>query len=90
MKRFLLALVLALAAVPAVAQAPDRSPRVTARLLAEGPVAPGGQVWIAVEEVIRPNWHTYWINPGDAGNPTTIDWTLPSGWSAGEIHWPRP
>jgi thiol:disulfide interchange protein DsbD len=90
MKRLLLALALLFAAVPAVAQETDRSPKVTARLLAEGPVAPGGEVWVALEEVIRPGWHTYWINPGDAGNPTTIDWTLPSGWSAGEIQWPRP
>lgn len=90
MKRLLLALALLFAAVPAVAQETDRSPKVTARLLAEGPLAPGGEVWVALEEVIRPGWHTYWINPGDAGNPTTIDWTLPSGWSAGEIQWPRP
>ncbi len=90
MKRLFLALVLLLAAVPAFAQEPDRSPRVTARLLAEGPVAPGGEVWVALEEVIRPDWHTYWINPGDAGNPTTIDWTLPKGWTAGDIQWPRP
>jgi len=90
MKRLFLALVLLLAAVPAFAQEPDRSPRVTARLLAEGPLAPGGEVWVALEEVIRPDWHTYWINPGDAGNPTTIDWTLPKGWTAGDIQWPRP
>lgn len=90
MKRLLLALALLFAALPAVAQEVDRAPKVTARLLAEGPVAPGGEVWVALEEVIRPGWHTYWINPGDAGNPTTIDWTLPAGWSAGEIQWPRP
>jgi thiol:disulfide interchange protein/DsbC/DsbD-like thiol-disulfide interchange protein len=90
MKRLLLALALLFAALPAVAQEVDRAPKVTARLLAEGPVAPGGEVWVALEEVIRPGWHTYWINPGDAGNPTTIDWTLPAGWSAGEIQWPQP
>ena len=61
-----------------------------ARLVAEGDARPGGSVWIALEEVIRPGWHTYWINPGDAGNPTTIDWTVPAGWKAGEIVWPRP
>src|SRR4051812_48269217 len=89
MKRLFLALTLLLATgFPAFAQ--DRSMRVTARLVAEGPVAPGGEVWIALEEMIRSGWHTYWINPGDAGNPTTIDWTLPQGWSAGEIQWPRP
>ena len=91
MKRLFLALCLLLvAAVPAAAQEPDRSQRVAVRLVAEGPVAPGGEVWIALEEIIRPNWHTYWVNPGDAGNPTTIEWVLPEGWSAGEIQWPTP
>jgi thiol:disulfide interchange protein DsbD len=95
MKRLLLALALVCAALPALvenskAQELDRSPKVAARLVAEGEAAPGGSVWMALEEVIRPGWHTYWINPGDAGNPTTIDWTLPAGWKAGEIVWPRP
>ena len=35
-------------------------------------------------------WHTYWRNPGDAGEPTTIHWRLPPGWRAGEIVWPTP
>ena len=91
MKRLFLALgLLLLAAGPGFAQSTDPTPKVVARLVAEGPVAPGGEVWIALEEIIRPNWHTYWVNPGDAGNPTTIDWVLPEGWSAGAIQWPRP
>ena len=91
MKRLFLALALLwAAAAPIAAQTIDRAPKVVARLVAEGPVAPGGEVWVALEEIIRPDWHTYWINPGDAGNPTTIEWTLPAGWSAGDIQWPRP
>lgn len=27
----------------------------------------------------RPGWHTYWENPGDAGLPTSLSWTLPEG-----------
>ena len=68
----------------------DIAPKVTARLLAEGPVAPGGEVWVALEEVIRPGWHTYWKNPGDAGQPTDIKWTLPAGVTADPIVWPAP
>ena len=34
-------------------------------------------------------WHTYWINPG-TGYPTSLRWTLPEGFSAGEIQWPTP
>jgi thiol:disulfide interchange protein DsbD len=37
-----------------------------------------------------PNWHTYWRNPGAAGMPTTIDWHLPAGVTAGAIQWPVP
>ncbi len=31
------------------------------------------------------HWHTYWINPGDAGLATRVDWTLPEGYQAGGI-----
>lgn len=55
-----------------------------------GEVAPGGTLTVALEENIRPSWHTYWVNPGEAGLPTTIDWTLPAGWHAGPIEWPAP
>ncbi len=34
-------------------------------------------------------WHTYWLQPG-TGLPTTIEWQLPPGWSAGPIRWPAP
>lgn len=37
-----------------------------------------------------PHWHTYWVNPGDSGLATKIDWQLPEGFSAGEIQWPVP
>ena len=67
------------------------APGVAARLIAEQTAAPpGGTITIALEEKIRPGWHTYWVNPGDAGAPTTIDWALPAGWQAGAIQWPTP
>jgi thiol:disulfide interchange protein DsbD len=53
-------------------------------------VVPGGSVTVALEEVIAPQWHTYWKNPGDAGSPTQMTWTLPPGWTAEGIQWPRP
>ncbi len=89
MKRLLLALLLL--AAPAWAQESDRGARVAARLVAEGEAQPGGAVWIALEERIRPHWHTYWINPGEAVVlSTTEDWTLQSGWKADDIVWPWP
>jgi thiol:disulfide interchange protein/DsbC/DsbD-like thiol-disulfide interchange protein len=53
-------------------------------------VAPGTSFTVALEENIRDGWHTYWINPGDAGAPTEIKWSLPQGWRAGQIEWPTP
>ena len=62
-----------------------------ARLVAEDvAVAPGGTITVALEEKIAEHWHTYWKNPGDAGAPTEIVWTLPPGWKADAIQWPRP
>ena len=39
---------------------------------------------------IAPGWHTYWINPGDSGEPPRIEWALPAGFAAGDIAWPHP
>ena len=36
------------------------------------------------------DWHTYWENPGDAGEGAVIKWSLPDGVSSSEILWPGP
>jgi thiol:disulfide interchange protein DsbD len=65
--------------------------QVTARLLADVvDIAPGQPFRLGVEITMQPGWHTYWENGGDAGLPTTIDWELPEGFSAGPILWPVP
>jgi thiol:disulfide interchange protein DsbD len=85
----LLLFVAFLFSLPAFGQ--DQGPKVHARLVAEqSSVAPGGDVTVALEERIVDGWHTYWKNPGDAGSPTQVTWTLPPGWTAGDIQWPRP
>jgi thiol:disulfide interchange protein DsbD len=53
-------------------------------------IAPGQTVWLAVRQTIKKDWHTYWRNPGDAGEPMKLAWTLPAGWRAGDIVWPTP
>ena len=64
---------------------------VAAELVAETTTArPGATVHVALHQRIEPGWHTYWRNPGDAGEPTTLAWTLPPGWTAGPIAWPAP
>ena len=39
---------------------------------------------------LEPGWHVYWKNPGDAGEPPHIKWTLPEGVTAGPLQFPAP
>src|SRR6187402_1104117 len=39
---------------------------------------------------LKPDWHLYWINPGDAGLAPKIKWQLPNTISSGEIQWAFP
>jgi thiol:disulfide interchange protein DsbD len=39
---------------------------------------------------LEPGWHIYWKNPGDAGLPPHIQWTLPKGITAGQMLFPAP
>ncbi|MDP1630715.1 MAG: protein-disulfide reductase DsbD family protein [Caulobacter sp.] len=70
--------------------APVDTGHIQAELVAQEAAIPGGTVYVALRQNIDDGWHTYWRNPGDSGLPTTIDWTLPAGWTAGEIVWPAP
>ncbi len=64
---------------------------VKARLISEvEAIAPGQTVWVALELNIRDGWHTYWRNPGDSGQATSLHWTLPAGVTAGDIVWTAP
>jgi thiol:disulfide interchange protein DsbD len=65
--------------------------QVTALLVASvDAVQPGSEIYLGVNQRIIPHWHTYWSNPGDSGLPTTIEWNLPAGATAGDILWPIP
>ncbi len=87
----LVALLFALAfAAPAMA-ATVASPHATTELVAATTsAAPGTKLQVAVVQTYEKGWHSYWRNPGDAGEATTIAWTLPAGWAAGAIQWPAP
>ena len=90
----LAALATALFAAPVASFAQDvpaDGPHTTVSLIAETKtIAPGQKLRVALVEKIQKGWHTYWVNPGDSGLPTTIDWTLPAGLTAGDIQWPVP
>ena len=61
------------------------------RVLAEKTtVEANEEIWIGVEQSIRPEWHTYWQNPGDSGSAPQHSWVLPDGFEISEIHWPVP
>ncbi len=94
-------LLAALAAAPlfAIAQAPAApagavvtTPQVRAELVAHAPegLGPGKPMWLGLKIEHKKDWHTYWKNPGDSGLPTTMEWQLPAGASAGDIAWPTP
>jgi thiol:disulfide interchange protein DsbD len=53
-------------------------------------VTPGHKLLLGAHFQLEKDWHLYWINPGDSGQPPVIHWQLPSGFSAGEAQWPRP
>lgn len=46
--------------------------------------------WVGVHFKLEEGWHTYWENPGSAGLPVRIEWSLPAGFKASGIYWPFP
>jgi thiol:disulfide interchange protein DsbD len=87
------AVFLALLMVPAAQGAASVSTeQVKAELLVHAPdgLRPGVQAWLGLKLVHKKGWHTYWLNPGDSGLPTQLQWSLPAGLKAGEIAWPVP
>ena len=67
-----------------------RPAQVKASLVAaDTAIQPGKAFTVALRLVHEPHWHTYWSNPG-TGLPTSLEWKLPAGWTAGGIQWPAP
>lgn len=56
----------------------------------EETIQPGRPFWVAVSLSHADKWHTYWKNPGDAGMASTINWSLPPGFTVSSIVWPTP
>src|SRR3954470_12069322 len=88
LQSFLLGAALCFAGSMAMAQS---APKTQISLLSDqSAVTPGSQVWVGIHFQLEPGWHIYWMNPGDAGQPPSVQWALPAGWSAGAIEWPAP
>ncbi|MYD19454.1 MAG: thiol:disulfide interchange protein [Rhodothermaceae bacterium] len=72
-------------------QSDDPSPFSEAALAGEFEwIAPGTPFTVGLTLRLDEEWHSYWINPGDVGEPVTLTWDLPAGFSAGPIQWPYP
>ena len=78
----------------AIAQVPDpygKGPHIALRLIAEiDRPAPGQTVTLAYDAMPQPGWHGYWENPGDAGFPAKLDWSLPQGARVDAPRYPVP
>ena len=70
---------------------PDIQP-VKVELITEyASIQPGGSTWVGLHFDIAEGWHIYAPdNPGDAGIPTAIEWTVPNDASMGPLVFPRP
>ncbi len=48
------------------------------------------EIYLIVKFNLEKDWHTYWINPGDSGDPAFFDWDLPEGFKISQPIWPTP
>jgi thiol:disulfide interchange protein len=86
----LLALLLLAVGAAELLAKPVRRGAVTAELVAaDASIQPGRPFWVALRLDHDPHWHTYWIQAG-TGYPTSLAWSLPAGFTAGDIVWPAP
>jgi DsbC/DsbD-like thiol-disulfide interchange protein len=91
LSRFAIAALWVSSSVCAATPADSSDDHVRVSLIAEQTaLVPGTTAWLGVRLTHEPHWHTYWVNPGDSGLPTKIEWQLPAGYSAGDVAWPVP
>ncbi|WP_420124889.1 protein-disulfide reductase DsbD family protein [Longimicrobium sp.] len=77
------------APLPAAQQ--DTTPHSEARLVSDvASVRAGKPFTVGLHVTLDKGWHTYWKNPGDAGNGLLATWTLPNGFSADSFAYPVP
>ena len=83
----ILALLLALQALPLLADGPEG---ITTAQLRPGWLTPQGRQMAALDIGLQPGWKTYWRAPGEAGIPPVFDWTGSQNLGAVRILWPSP
>ena len=90
--RLIFASFLLTASLPALAAANFAdAPHVHVQLVVpESEISPDGSNEVGLYFKLEPGWHVYWKNPGDAGLPPHVKWTLPGGITAGSLQFPAP
>ncbi len=53
-------------------------------------IHPGETIVLDVELELDEGWHVYYKIPGDVGKPTTVELTLPPGFTVSDLRWPTP
>ena len=82
---------LAALALQAAQAAPVKTDHTRAELLVEtASVQPGEPFTLGLSLSPDPGWHTYWINPGDAGKPAKLRWDTPEGLEFSDLKFPAP
>ncbi len=72
---------------PASVQAPHLKVSLVSDVTA---VDPGMPAHLGLLFDLEPGWHVYWQNAGDSGEPPSVKWTLPAGFSTGPLQFPAP
>jgi len=68
-----------------------KGPGLSIELISENTSISAGEPFtLGIDIKHFPGFHTYWKNPGLVGVGTSIEWTLPDGFTASEISWPYP
>ncbi|HEY6729017.1 MAG TPA: protein-disulfide reductase DsbD domain-containing protein [Polyangiaceae bacterium] len=55
-----------------------------------GTVVPGGTFWLAARFDLAPGYRVFWVNPGDEGRPTRVEFHAPEGFEVSEARFPPP
>jgi thiol:disulfide interchange protein DsbD len=84
--------ILLVAALPVFAASSSADlPHVHVQLISPGAqLQPGTPNNAGLYFKLEPGWHVYWKNPGDAGEPPHIKWTLPPGITADPLQFHIP
>lgn len=77
--------------LPGLLSAPKGTPHAKVSLVSEqASIQPGHTFRLGVRFLLEKNWHIYWLNPGDSGEPPRVEWEVPPQFHATPLEWPTP